>query len=81
MMKTASHVPYTVNADDGNAYHCHLDDHTLIRRPGNVPRVPGKSISKRFEERTLSDGTVEKFDHATMRGKRMVKVIEMEEGQ
>mmetsp|Transcript_6848 Transcript_6848/g.8849 ORF Transcript_6848/g.8849 Transcript_6848/m.8849 type:complete len:266 (-) Transcript_6848:362-1159(-) len=70
-LKSADAVPYKIVADAGGAFHCHRDDHTLIRLPQNVPRKPGKTISKRFENRELADGRIERFDHMTLRGRVM----------
>lgn len=61
-------VPYVIQTDRGT-YYCHRDDHTLIRQPEHVPQTLQKSISKRFEQRKRPDGTLEVFDHATLRSK------------
>jgi len=70
---SAESVPYLVLAQDDTAYYCHLDDHTLIRKPENAPKVPVKGISKRFEHRKLPDGSVERFDHVTLRSRKRVE--------
>ncbi|CAK0883647.1 unnamed protein product, partial [Prorocentrum cordatum] len=62
-------VPYRVQVEGEGSYLCVRDEHTLIRRPENAPRTPGIGISKRFEKRKLKDGTVENFDHLTLRGR------------
>jgi len=71
-METASAVPYmvAVRAND-QTFYCHRDDHTLIRKPENKPRSLGKTIAKRFEFRQSEDGTVEQFDHVTLRSKKV----------
>jgi len=61
-------VPYVIQANSGT-YYCHRDDHTLIRQPEHVPQTLQMSISKRFEQRKRPDGTLEVFDHATLRSK------------
>ena len=68
-MKTADTAPYLVQTGERGAYYCQRDEHTLIRKPENVPRSLGKAISQRFEKRTSADGTVEVFDHVTTRSK------------
>lgn len=62
-------VPYVLMSEGREVFYCHRDDHTLIRKPEHVPQIPLKSISKRFEKRRCSDGTVEMFDHVTLRSK------------
>jgi len=64
-------VPYRVQVEGEGSYLCIRDEHTLIRKPENVPRTLGFGISKRFEKRKLPDGTVEKFDHLTLRGRKV----------
>lgn len=78
-LTTASHCAYKVNVGRGNDFYCHRDDHTLIRLPANIPKKPGKTISKRFENRKLPDGSVERFDHVTLRSKRVT--VEEEEDE
>lgn len=75
LLWSADAIPYKIVVAKGGAFYCHRDDHTLIRLPQNVPRVPVKTISKRFENRELADGRVERFDHMTLRG-RIVDISE-----
>jgi len=84
-LKSADAVPYKIELQEDfrQRFYCHRDEHTLIRKPENVPQTPTKAISKRFEKRRLADGSIEKFDHLTLRGKILshawsskVKVIE-----
>lgn len=79
-LKAAAAVPYLV-ALKGMAhqtFYCHRDDHTLVRKPENKPQRPMKTISKRFEMRQLQNGAFEKFDHVTLRGKKMETMVESE---
>lgn len=71
-------VPYRVQVEGEGSYLCIRDEHTLIRKPENVPRTLGFGISKRFEKWKLPDGKVEKFDHLTLRG-RVVQDNDMDE--
>eukprot|EP00404_Azadinium_spinosum_P059534 CAMPEP_0180704188 /NCGR_PEP_ID=MMETSP1038_2-20121128/7018_1 /TAXON_ID=632150 /ORGANISM="Azadinium spinosum, Strain 3D9" /LENGTH=254 /DNA_ID=CAMNT_0022735995 /DNA_START=179 /DNA_END=940 /DNA_ORIENTATION=- len=66
-LRTAEAVPYKVAVEKRGVFYCHRDEHTLIRLPENIPRTLVKTISKRFENRKLPDGAVEKFDHVTLR--------------
>jgi hypothetical protein len=70
-LKFAEAVPYLVSLQDNQnqTFYCHRDEHTLIRKPENKPRTQRKTISKRFEIRKLDNGSFEKFDHVTLRGK------------
>lgn len=68
-LTTADAIPYKIVVADNATFFCHLDEHTLIRRPENVPRTPGRTISKRFERRRLPDGSMEQFDHVALRSK------------
>merc|ERR1712039_785732 len=67
-------VPYKVEMSSGWIY-VHRDDHTLIRREGLQPHTRVKGISKRLEVRTNKDGSKEKFDHVTERGKRILEEV------
>eukprot|EP00419_Tripos_fusus_P005919 CAMPEP_0172688188 /NCGR_PEP_ID=MMETSP1074-20121228/22242_1 /TAXON_ID=2916 /ORGANISM="Ceratium fusus, Strain PA161109" /LENGTH=637 /DNA_ID=CAMNT_0013507795 /DNA_START=61 /DNA_END=1975 /DNA_ORIENTATION=- len=65
-LQSADAVPYKVDAHGHGIFYCHRDDHTLLRLPENVPRIPGKRITPRFELRELPDGKTEKFDNQTL---------------
>lgn len=72
----AETVPYAVVSDAGHArpeplLYCHRDDHTLIRKEANVPQSRTRGVAKRFEKRTLTQGSLEMFDHVTCRSKRV----------
>eukprot|EP00930_Biecheleria_cincta_P035054 TRINITY_DN24141_c0_g1_i1.p1 TRINITY_DN24141_c0_g1~~TRINITY_DN24141_c0_g1_i1.p1 ORF type:complete len:305 (-),score=42.66 TRINITY_DN24141_c0_g1_i1:233-1081(-) len=62
-------LPYMLRAESGLFFFAHLDDHTLVRLPANVPQKRCKGIAKRLEARTRVDGQQEKFDHVTLRGR------------
>jgi len=65
-LQSADAVPYKVDVHGLGIFYCHRDDHTLLRRPENVPRIPGKRITPRFELRQLPNGKMVKFDHQTL---------------
>lgn len=77
-VRTAAVVPYKVSlqSDPNQTYFCHRDEHTLIRKQENKPRITGKTISKRFERRQLDNGSFEKYDHVTLRSKRGLDCLE-----
>merc|ERR1719265_1615186 len=66
-LQSADAAPYKVDAHGHGIFYCHRDDYTLIRLPENVPRIPGKRISQRFELRKLPDGKTEKFDNERLK--------------
>jgi len=71
-----SNAPYRVDVGDGKwVLYCPRDNFTLIRRAGLQPQKRCKGISKRLEVRRAKDGSKEKFDHQTERGKRMLEDI------
>lgn len=79
-LKSADAVPYAIAVEGRGAFYCHRDEHTLIRHPDNVPRTPGKRITPRFEKRKRPDGTMEEFDHLTLRSKMVMDSrIEMDD--
>jgi hypothetical protein len=67
-------VPYSIDLESGKMLYCHRDDHTLIRRAGLEPQTRLRGISKRLEVRKKADGSKEKFDHSTERGKRLLEL-------
>lgn len=74
----AQFVTYRLEVDPSHAFeesvfYCHRDDHTLIRKPQNIPQIRTRGISKRMEKRRLVDGAWEMFDHVTLRGRRLIK--------
>lgn len=75
-LQTAETAPYLVETQGNQTFYCHRDEHTLIRKPENKPRTLSKTLSKRFEVRKLDNGEFEKFDHVTMRGKRVESMNE-----
>lgn len=79
-LKPAEAVPYVVSLSPHpqQTYYCHLDDHTLIRKPENKPRKLRKTLSKRFEVRQADGGALEKFDHVTLRSKIVQDMSESE---
>jgi len=77
-LASANSVPYKVLTDDKIAFYCHRDDHTLIRKAENVPQTQVKTISSRFERRQLLDGTFIKFDHVTMRSRKIMEEFDEE---
>jgi len=70
-LKSATAVPYKIQLQEDfrQLFYCHRDEHTLVRRPENIPQTPTKTISQRFEKRRLENGLIEKFDHVTLLGK------------
>jgi len=65
-LQSADAVPYKVDVHGHGIFYCHRDDHTLLRRPENVPRTPGKRITPRFEPRKLPNGNMVMFDNLTL---------------
>merc|ERR1712232_1018472 len=62
-------VPYKLKTETGQVYYCHRDEHTLIRSKENIPQERVKTIAVRIEKRQREDGTWEKYDHVTGRGR------------
>jgi len=78
-LASAEAVPYLVELDatkNDEKFYCHRDDHTLIRKPDNIPQKLGKTISNRFETKTLDDGSVVKFDHVSLRFQKLESLLE-----
>lgn len=71
LLATGEAVPYKIEVEDLGPFLCHRDDYTLVRKSENAPKTPSRGISKRFEQRKLQDGTLQKFDHLTLRGRVM----------
>merc|ERR1712039_143403 len=70
----AEALPYKVAVQELAQYgpfFCHRDEHSLIRSPENVPRVLGKRVTGRMEKRRLEDGTLEMFDHVTLKARKV----------
>lgn len=67
--RTQQRLPYLLEAEDRTHYWCHIDSHTLLRAPENRPQQRRNGIASRLEVRRLPDGSLEKFDHVTLRGR------------
>lgn len=69
--RTARVVPYLVKLDSQHTVYAHRDDHTLIRLDEYIPQSMERGIAARFEIREAADGSRFRFDHYTMRGKKL----------